>query len=178
LLLICKLFLVAASPAALVLLLSQVKSDAAGPQFDQAAMDAVKQAGMEVSIGATAEESSDGDVCSSRCYATCCKHMCAPILCSCLDLLRSSVLQNYQEVRRNRCTVMYGSQVTSHLCCACAPAVHQAEAASKAEAKAARDAEAAAKQAEKAARAAAKAAEAEEKARAKAEADEVCVYCC
>jgi hypothetical protein len=39
---------------ALLLLLPQVKSDAAGPQFDQAAMDAVKQAGMEVSIGTAA----------------------------------------------------------------------------------------------------------------------------
>jgi hypothetical protein len=54
----------------------------------------------------------------------------------------------------------------------------QAEAASKAEAKAAREAEAAAKQAEKEVRAAAKAAEAEEKARAKAEADEVRASCC
>jgi hypothetical protein len=43
----------------LVLVLLQVKSDAAGPQFDQAAMDAVKQAGMEVSFGtaAAAEDS-------------------------------------------------------------------------------------------------------------------------
>jgi hypothetical protein len=38
----------------LVLVLLQVKSDAAGPQFDQAAMDAVEQAGMEVSAGTAA----------------------------------------------------------------------------------------------------------------------------
>jgi hypothetical protein len=68
--------------------------------------------------------------------------------------------------------------IVPHVLCACPLAAHQAEAASKAEARAAKEAEAAAKQAEKEARAAAKAAEAEEKAHAKAEADEVRANCC